>query len=35
MWVVQLIAFQIIVGYVLTTVCFLIWKATHRGEKPW
>jgi hypothetical protein len=35
MWVVQLIAFQIIAGYVCTTVCYLIWRVSNPGQKPW
>jgi hypothetical protein len=34
-WVVSLILFQIVAGYVCTTVMFLIWKLTHPGQKPW
>jgi len=35
MWVIQLIAFQLIAGVILATVCLLIWKLTNPGKKPW
>ncbi len=35
MWVIKLIAFQLVAGFVLTSICLLIWKITHPGQKPW
>ena len=35
MWVIQLIAFQIIAGIICAAICLLIWKLSHKGEKPW
>ena len=35
MWVIKLIAFQLVAGIVLTTACLLIWKAMNPGKKPW
>jgi hypothetical protein len=35
MWVIQLIAFQLVAGAILAAACLLIWKLTHKGEKPW
>ena len=35
MWVIQLIAFQLIAGVILATACLLIWRLTNRGKKPW
>jgi len=33
MWVIQLIAFQLIAGAVCVTVCYLVWRLTNPGKK--
>jgi hypothetical protein len=32
-WVLQLIIFQIIFAEVITLIIYLLWRASHRGQK--
>jgi hypothetical protein len=34
-WLFQLIAAQLIFGYVLVCIMYLIWRLTNPGKKPW